>query len=196
MMLSATVILGAGIGLFKAALLGNDPCTAMVIALGNTIGINFSIVLWAVNTLWFIMELVWGRKYVGPGTFFNWFLVGPVASAVDRMVTGAAGVPQNMASRFLVMLAGILVLSFAVALYQTADLGIAPYDALSLMISDRTKLSYAWSRMLTDAVCTVIALIFGGIIGIGTFVCALGLGPFINFFTKHFAVKLVGGGRR
>jgi uncharacterized membrane protein YczE len=31
----------------------------------------------------------------------------------------------------------------------------------------------------------------GGIVGIGTAVCAFGLGPFISFFDTHFSKKLV-----
>ena len=94
--------------------------------------------------------------------------------------------------KLLVMVAGVLILSFSCALYQTANLGIAPYDALSLVLSHRSKVKYFWCRIFTDSVCVAIAFFLGGLIGLGTLVCALGLGPFITFFTKYAAEKLVG----
>ena len=72
-------------------------------------------------------------------------------------------------------------------------MGIAPYDALSLIMEERTPLPYFWCRMITDSVCAVIAFLAGGIVGLGTLVCALGLGPFINFFTIKVAKTLCYG---
>ena len=44
-MLLGIVVLGIGVGMFKLALLGNDPSTALVIAIGDRIGVDFSLVL-------------------------------------------------------------------------------------------------------------------------------------------------------
>ena len=88
---------------------------------------------------------------------------------------------------------GVLVLSLACALYQTADLGIAPYDALSLTLAGKTRIRYFWCRILTDSICVVAAFALGGIIGAGTLVCALGLGPFIQWFSLHIARPLIYG---
>ena len=60
------------------------------------------------------------------------------------------------------MAAGVLVLSLSASLYQTADLGIAPYDALSIIMADRLPLPYFWCRILTDSLCTVAAFLLGG----------------------------------
>ena len=54
------------------------------------------------------------------------------------------------------------------------------------------KPAYFWCRIFTDSLCVVIAWALGGLIGLGTLVCALGLGPFISFFTRHAAQRLVG----
>ena len=37
----------------------------------------------------------------------------------------------------------------------------------------------------------IIAWLLGGLIGLGTLLCAFALGPFVQFFTKHFSEKLL-----
>ena len=43
------VIMGLGISLFKISLMGNDPSSAMVMALGDRLGIDFSVMLIIMN---------------------------------------------------------------------------------------------------------------------------------------------------
>ena len=190
-MLLANGIMGLGIGLFKLSLTGNDPSTALVIAIGDRIAVDFSLVLIVVNAIYFLAELALGRKLIGLGTFVNWFLVGPVASFFEKQMVAAFGSPQTWPIKLAVMAVGVLVLSFSCALYQTADMGISPYDSLSIILSHRTPVPYFWCRIFTDSVCVAAAFLLGGLIGPGTLVCALGLGPFISFFTKYAARKIL-----
>ena len=47
--------------------------------------------------------------------------------------------------------AAVLVTALGASLYQTADLGIAPYDYLSLRLRDYTPCPYFGCRIFTDA---------------------------------------------
>ena len=192
-MILGIIIMAVGIVLFKLSLMGNDPSTAMVMAIGNLVSVDFSLILLGMNSLWFLAEWRWNKKLIGIGTFVNWLFVGPLASAFDKIILRVWAVPESFFPRLLLMSAGILVLSLSCALYQTSDVGIAPYDALSITLSDKSGKEYFWCRILTDSVCVIIAFALGGIIGAGTLVCAVGLGPIINFFTKHIAMPLVQG---
>lgn len=191
-MLAGTVFLSLGLALFKITLMGNDPSTAMMMAIGGVLNIDFAIVLLCMNCVFFVAEIIWGRKMIGAGTFVNWFVVGPAASAAIRGIESLWTVPDSLAVKLVILLAGILILSFGCALYQTSDLGIGPYDSLSLIINERTGIRYFRCRMLTDAISAAVAIALGGIIGLGTLICAFGLGPFIDFFSVHAARKLCG----
>lgn len=191
MMILGIFFLGMGIGLFKLSLFGNDPSSAMMMAIANKVGLSFPITLIIGNCIFFIVEIIWGRKYIGLGTLINWFFVGTFADLWVSWITAFITIPDDFVIRLIVMLIGVLILSMACSLYQTADLGIAPYDVLSLVLTDKTSIKYFWCRIFTDSVCTIVAFLFGGIIGIGTLTCALGLGPFINFFNKHVSSKLL-----
>ncbi|MBO4913922.1 MAG: hypothetical protein J5449_01835 [Oscillospiraceae bacterium] len=192
-MLAGIAVMGVGVALFKLSLMGNDPSTAMVIAIGERVGVDFSLILIGMNCLWFLVEWRFAREMTGVGTFVNWFCVGPLASLTEKAVLARGPLPEALLPRLALMLAGVLVLSFACALYQTADVGIAPYDALSLVLSKKSGRKYFWCRMLTDSVCVAVAFLLGGIVGAGTLVCALGLGPFIQFFSRHAAQPLIYG---
>ena len=191
-MVCGIVIMGIGVCLFRLSLVGNDPSSAMVMAIGSRIGQPFSVTLIAANSIWFLLELFCGRRFIGIGTFFNWFGVGVFTDLWTAAITRLFVLPTSLAGRLGLMLLGVLILSFSCALYQTADLGIAPYDAISIIMADRLPLPYFWCRILSDSVCAVTAFALGGIVGLGTLFCALGLGPFINFFTRAAARKLCG----
>ncbi len=190
-MLAGIGIMGIGVALFKLSLMGNDPHTALMIAIGNRLGVDFSIVLFLVNCLWFFAEWSSGRELIGIGTFINWLFVGPLASLCEKAVRSVCGVSLGTDARIWLMVAGVVTLSLACALYQTADMGVAPYDALSIILSRKSRWPYLRCRMLTDSLCALIAFLLGGLIGVGTLVCALGLGPFITFFSEKVARRFI-----
>ncbi|MEY8394572.1 hypothetical protein AALB64_07070 [Lachnospiraceae bacterium 45-P1] len=190
-MLAGIGIMGIGVALFKLSLMGNDPHTALMIAIGNRLGVDFSIVLFLVNCLWFFAEWSSGRELIGIGTFINWLFVGPLASLCEKAVRSVCGVSLETDARIWLMVAGVVTLSLACALYQTADMGVAPYDALSIILSRKSRRPYLRCRMLTDSLCALIAFMLGGLIGVGTLVCALGLGPFITFFSEKVARRFI-----
>ena len=171
--------------------MGNDPHTALMIAMGNRLGVDFSLVLLGVNCLWFLVEWRFGRELIGIGTFVNWFFVGSLASLSEKAVLALWKIPAAIGPRLAIMLAGVVTLSLACALYQTADLGVAPYDALSIMLSRGSGRPYFPCRIFTDLLCVIAAFLLGGLLGIGTLVCAVGLGPFIAFFSGTVAQPLI-----
>ncbi len=190
-MFSGIFIMGLGIALFKHSCTGNGPSTAMGIAIGDYLGIDFSIVIISMNCIFFIAEISFARELIGIGTFVNWLFVGPFASGFDRILNRFLIADLSFIHRIMLMLSGVVVLSLANALYQSANVGIAPYDSLSILISKKTCIRYFWARMITDFICVLITALFGGVLGLGTILCSFGLGPFISFFSKTVANPLL-----
>ena len=191
-MLAGIVIMGLGVCLFRLSIMGNDPSTALAIAFSDCVGLELSIGLIIANSVYFVVEILLDWKIIGPGTFVNWFCVGFAATWWGDLLNALFTLPEGLVGRLGVMAVGVLVLSLSAALYQTADVGISPYDALSIIMSKRLPIPYFWCRIITDSVCAAAAFLFGGIVGLGTLFCALGLGPFITFFTNTIARRLCG----
>lgn len=191
-MVLGNFILGIGIAVFRTSLLGNDPYSAMLMAGADRLPIAYSTLMLIVNAVVFIAEILWGRHFIGIGTFVNWFLLGYVASFFIDVFAVFQIPERGIVIRLLTVAVGVLVVSLGVSLYQSADLGIAPYDSLSIIISEHCPLPYFWCRLGTDVVCTAVCFVLGGIVNVGTAVCAFGLGPFIHFFDRAVSRKVLG----
>ena len=190
-MIAGVVVIGVGIAVFKFSHLGNDSISALNLRIAELSGLPFSIENVLMNLCLFVPQLIWGRRYIGLGTIINSFCIGFIVTFTSDVMTAAFGTANTLPVQLFWVAVGVLVVAFGCSLYQTADLGVAPYDALSLMMADRLPVPYFGCRVFTDALCAVIAFVLGGLIGLGTLICAFGLGPFVQFFTKHFSEKVL-----
>ena len=88
---------------------------------------------------------------------------------------------------------GICIGYIVTAFYDPihAHLGIAPYDYLSLGLRDYTPCPYFGCRIFTDALSALLCWLLGGLVGLGTLICAFCLGPFIQFFDRTFSQKVL-----
>ncbi|QQZ63910.1 hypothetical protein JI735_16710 [Paenibacillus sonchi] len=191
-MIFGNVFLGMGISIFKLSGMGNDPFSGMVMALAECIGMTYANFLILLNLVLFVIEFITGRRFIGAGTFVNAILLGYIATFFYNTWLNLLGEPQLLWQRVIIVAIGVVVCSFGVSMYQTSDVGVAPYDSLSLIMRDNLPaISYFWHRMFTDALCALICFLAGGIIGLGTLVSVFGLGPIIHFFDVNFTKKLL-----
>lgn len=190
-MLLGCLVISLGVALFKQSGLGNDSITAFNLRAAELLGISLGTMNLMSNTIFFILEILWGRKHIGPGTFVNWVLIGYLVTFfyqhLDRIFGAAASFPVQL----LFVVIAVIVTSLGCSMYQTADVGIAPYDALAISLHEHTAFPYFGCRIFTDALTALITFLLGGLIGLGTLICAFGLGPFISFFDLHFSGKWI-----
>lgn len=191
MTLVGNVFAGLGIAIFKLSGLGNDPYSGMTMALSACVGMAYANFQVLFNLALFLIPLFFGRKYIGIGTIVNACLLGYIVTFFYNLLL-LIGTPQNMAQRLPVLFAGVLVCSLGLSLYQTAGLGVSPFDSISLITKEKLpKIPYFWHRMADDAIAALVCGLAGGIVGIGTLVTAFGLGPFIHFFDRHVSEKIM-----
>lgn len=191
-MLMGNIFLAMGISIFKLSGLGNDPFNGMVMALADCTGIAYANFVVLLNAVLFLVEFMTGRKLIGAGTFVNAVLDGYIATFFYNIWLQVFEGPETMVQRVLIVCIGVVVCSFGLSLYQSSDVGVAPYDSISLITAKRwPKITYFWHRMSNDALCALICYLAGGIVGLGTLVSAFGLGPIIHFFNKSFTFPLL-----
>lgn len=192
-MVLGNVFLGLGIAVFKLSGLGNDPFSGMVMALSDQSGIAYAHFILIVNVVLFAVQFMTGKEFIGAGTLVNACLLGYIVTFFYNILLGVFGPQEVLWQRVIIVCIGVIITSFGVSMYQTPDVGIAPYDSLSLIMTKYwSKIPYFWNRIVTDAACALICFLAGGIVGLGTLVSAFGLGPFVHFFDEHFSKKLVG----
>lgn len=190
------IILGLGIAILRFSMMGNDPYTASTLAISDGLHVglgNYQLVL---NIVLLVIQLIWGRAYLGFGTIINMCLLGYIVQFFSFMIDGVCGTMdgKSIIMKLVVMFLSFIVLTFGLSMYQVADLGVAPYDFLSLGMTKKLPIPYFVNRVITDLVCVMVIVlaVFGGLIGwenshlgVGTVLAAFCLGPFINFFNKY-----------
>ena len=131
-MVAGIVIIALGIALFKQSHLGNDSISALNMRLAELLGISLGTQNLCMNILFFLLEFWFGRKYIGLGTFVNGICIGYIVTAFYDPIHAHFGDAPSLAVQLAWVIAAVLVTALGASLYQTADLGIAPYDYLSL----------------------------------------------------------------
>ena len=192
-MVAGIVIIGLGIALFKQSHLGNDSISALNMQLAEMLGISLGVQNLCTNVIFFIIQFWFGRKYIGLGTFVNGIGIGFIVTWFYEPIAAQFGPAQaaGLPVQLLWVALAVPVTALGASLYQTADLGIAPYDYLSIGLRDYTPFPYFGCRVFTDALCALLCWLLGGLVGLGTLICAFCLGPFIQFFDGHFSQKVL-----
>lgn len=191
--LLGNVITGVGVAILRFSMMGNDPYTASTLAISGGLGIGLGNYQLLLNLVLLIIQLLFGRKYLGFGTVINMCFLGYIVQFVSFLLSSVFGSLEGrlMILKFLIMLVSLVVISFGLAMYQTADLGVAPYDYLALGMTEHLPTPFFVNRVITDGACVllIVAAVVTGLIdwsgsnlGIGTIICAFGLGPVINLF--------------
>jgi uncharacterized membrane protein YczE len=94
----------------------------------------------------------------------------------------------GLGMRFLLLFVGVFISSTGLSLYVTANLGVSPYDALPLMMQEMTnnRIPFGIARLIVDATAVIIGYFFGAVVGVGTLVVAVSLGPLVSVFNKYW----------
>lgn len=178
------LIIGIGVALTKMAAFGNDPFNGSCMAVSAALHIPYTTYTLLFNAALFVLEILFGRKYIGIGTFVNWFLLCYVVDFFLPIWELLIGTPDSILLRLLILLGGLLITSLGLSIYQSANAGVAPYDAIPLMFTNRfPKVPFFAARIALDALCTLLILVCGGIVSIGTLCTVFGLGPIVQMFT-------------
>ena len=103
--------------------------------------------------------------------------------------------------RIIALLLGCLFAGMGVAFYMAAEMGIAPYDSVALIIEKMTKgkIPFQYARVASDVTVVLVGAAFclmaGNdlwmILGVGTVCNAFLNGPLIQFFRTHVAEPLM-----
>lgn len=136
----------------------------------------------------FVVLLLWIplRETPGVATVANAVLVGLSADATLALLEPAT----SMAGRVALMTGGVVLCAGATALYIGAQLGRGPRDGLMTGLARRTGLSLRLVRTGLEVAVVLVGLALGGVLGLGTVVYALAIGPLAQAMLPWFVVRL------
>lgn len=145
------------------------------ISLGNIIIITGAAVL----LLWIPL-----RQRPGIGTISNVFMIGIFADIGLWLIPDA----QSLAVAWTMLIVGVLLNGIAGGAYIGAGLGPGPRDGLMTGLVKRTGGSVRVVRTGIELVVLATGWMLGGVVGIGTVIYALAIGPIVHRTLPFFTI--------
>ena len=169
------ILFGLGESLLVTANIGGGPWLVLHQGIsfktGYTIGITTFIVSIIVLFIWIPL-----KQRPGIGTILNVIII---AIVIDLSLTHLP-YPEIFILQFLQVIMGVLLVGLGSSFYLIANLGPGARDGLMTGTQKITKLSFSLTRTLIEFSVLALGWYLGGIVGIGTVIYALGIGPFVS----------------
>lgn len=206
MMFSGILFIGICVGAFRLSAFGVDAFTCMNLGISGFLHMTFGTWQLIMNAGILVVVFFTVRQCIGAGTIVNMVGVGYMADFICWMFEEVLKVEMTLPLRILALFIGCMFAGLGVSFYMVAEMGIAPYDSVAIIIEKMTKgkIPFQYARVLSDVTVVIVGVIFcllsGGnlwlIIGIGTICNALFNGPLIQFFKVHVAEPLMDSSHR
>lgn len=195
----AVILMGFSLSWLVLVDMGTDPCTLMNLTISGKLGISLGNWQALLNTILFVFVIWKGREHIGFGTLANMFLVGyslDFFSWLWRQIGIDIYFTSN-AVRYTVFAPALILFIIAAAVYMDVELGTAPYDAISFIVSKYLpKIPFRIIRICYDLLIIFIAWIFGARVQIVTVLMALLLGPVISYIGNLLQPLLLSDNRQ
>lgn len=182
--LLAVITMGFALSWLVLVDMGTDPCTLMNLTISAKLGMTLGNWQALLNCILLLLVIAFGREHIGFGTIANMFLVGYSLDFFSWLWTkvGIDVYFQSATVRYIVFVPALIVFVIAAAVYMDVELGTAPYDAISFIVSKYLpKIPFRAIRISYDLLVIAIAWVFGGKVQIVTVLMAITLGPVISF---------------
>jgi len=169
------VLYGVSLAMMVRSALGLAPWDVLHSGLTGwvplTIGQVIVVLSFVVLVLWIPL-----REKPGIGTISNAIVVGLAADAALALLDR----PDSLVLRGGLLIAGVVLNGVATALYIGAQLGRGPRDGLMTGLARRTGWSLRLVRTGLEVVVVLLGLALGGVLGVGTVLYALAIGPLVQ----------------
>ena len=203
MMIVGILFISICVGCYRLSGFGVDAFTCMNLGISGFLDMLFGTWQLVMNILILIVVFFTVRKCIGLGTIVNMVCVGYGADFICWMVQDVLGIEMTLPLRIFALVLGSLFAGLGVAFYMVAEMGVAPYDSVALIIEKLTKkkIQFQYARVISDVTCVAVGIVFclaAGddlwmIVGIGTIVNACFNGPLIQFFCTYVTQPLLYG---
>jgi uncharacterized membrane protein YczE len=187
-LLAGLLLYGATMGMMVRGVLGLDPwdvfhqgVTAWV---NQWIPLSYGAVITLVSV---VVLLLWIplRQRPGIGTIANAAIIGFTTDATLAVLPTFTNLPARIA----LMTVAIVGNAVAGALYIGAGLGPGPRDGLMTGLVARGVGSIRVVRTTIELTVLAIGWVLGGVVGVGTVLYALAIGPLLHLLLPRLTVK-------
>jgi uncharacterized protein len=183
-------ILTLGASMTIKADLGAGPWDSLNVGLTNLLGLTVGGWSVIIGLLLILLNAVIAKKIPEVSCAITVAISGIFIDAWLLLVFDSY-VLVGFYSKIINLSIGILLISLGIATYIQARWPLSPIDDFMIALKDRYKITVGTAKTIGEVLALCFAVLLHGPIGLGTFVVALGLGPFIAVFNKMWERMLV-----
>ena len=170
-----------GVTLFLLSNLGSDPFNVLIQGLHSALPWpafmdTHGRVHLLVSLLIMLVLLLAAKGFVKIGTVICMALGGPIIDLWEMLLGPMLGV-LPLGGRIALLVAGCVILAFGMTVVISSDLGAGPNDLVAVSISELSKKPFGVVRVCVDVAFALVGWLLGGVLGVGTVVCAFLVGP-------------------
>lgn len=189
-LLVGLVIAHLGVTLFLLADLGADPFNVLIQGLFRTLAQVPVFALWLTHGythmgicfLIIVILLLTDRSYIKIGTLLCMICGGPIIDFFTAILKDVIHAGNPFVIRLLILGAGCVILAYGMTIVIKSDSGVGPNDLVAVVISDKSGKPFSIIRIVVDVCFVAVGFVLGGMVGIGTVICAALVGPVAGIF--------------
>ena len=185
LLLAGLFLYGASMAMVIRGTLGQIPWDVLHVGVSHHIPLSFGTIVIGVSLL-VLLGWIPLRQKPGVGTIGNALLIGPSADIVLSLIDP----PEHVAWRLVLTLGGIVLNGVATGMYIGSQFGPGPRDGLMTGLARVSGRSIRLVRTGLEVAVVVVGWLLGGVVGLGTVVYALAIGPLAQLFLPLFTVDL------
>ena len=175
------MLFGLGEALLVTSQIGVSPWTAFAQGLANVSELDLGLTTFLISLFVLFLWIPLKQK-PGIGTLLNAIII----SLVLHYAIPFLPVFEENFLRLIQAIFGVFITGVGGAIYLIANLGPGARDGLMTGLQRVTRFPIAWVRSTIELTVLTIGWWLGGVIGLGTIIFALGIGPCLAFTLRIF----------
>ncbi|QKY68349.1 YitT family protein [Lentibacillus sp. CBA3610] len=193
--LTGLIILTFGIALTIESTMGASPFDALLVGLHRTFGLTVGSFEIIVGLTMILCNALAAKKRPEFFALITSFVTG-IGIDTWLFLLGDIVTPVTWYGEWAALLIGTILMALGVAFYLQSTIAPNPMDRSMLVISNLTGWNVSYSRAAISIVLVILAVSFGGAVGIGTLINALFSGVIISFFLPYVNMLKRGNRKR
>lgn len=165
--------------------IGSDSFTVFMQGLSKVFSVSVGTANFLLTLVLLVIVFLLDRSQFKIGMVLGVLFAGLFLDGMSQLVAWILPKEPSVPIIVLEFAVTCVVVSLGFPLLKSAGLGVAPNDALYLAVSNRTKKPYGLVRVLVDGAYLICGYFCGGVVGVGTVVCVIAIGPMMQFVMDH-----------
>lgn len=178
-------LLQFAVAMFLRLNIGADPFSVLIQGLAGVLSVSVGASNFILLMVLLVFVFFLDKSQFQVGMALVVLAAGSFLDATTTLVNLFLPEKLPLPAALCIFMAACMIIAIAFPLLKSAGLGVAPNDAFYLALVKRTGKSYGIIRSLVDGCYLLLGWLCGGVVGIGTIICVIVLGPMIQFVMKH-----------